>query len=134
MNKKFDQIEIRANENEAKVFLNMPSFHFPMHLATLSRDTMTLKLVPKNSKNVFHFFKDGLGFNEEMIFKLKFKFVEAELNGTAYRTTRDHLIKKAVRSPYQSVKVDRQLILRLSDFHIPSELAIKSQEELFAGS
>ena len=124
---RLDQLRIEGNQDKAKIYLVMPHFKYPMHLATLFRDSETLKLIPRSTKNVFHLFQDGLGFNEEMILKLNYKYVEAELNGKHYKTTKKHLIEKSIRSPYQNDKVDRQLILRLQDFNLPKE---KEQEEL----
>ncbi|WKZ68111.1 MAG: hypothetical protein QY331_09105 [Melioribacteraceae bacterium] len=126
------QIMLEAEENKANIFLNMPIFKKPKKLATLHRKSRTLELISKSKVNIFRLFGEGLGINEEMILRLSFDFVECRINGTTYKTTREQLLKKGIRSPYQSDKVDRQWILRLEDFHIPhqSEAHSKEHEEL----
>jgi len=127
MNKKFDQIFLKANDTKAEIFLNMPFFKQPKKIAELERSNMTLRLIPKSRVNIFHLFGEGIGINEEMILRLNFNLIECEINGILYRTTRQHLLQKAIRSPYQNTKVDRQWILKLEDFHIPETEEIYSE-------
>lgn len=127
MTERFDQIFLKVNDTKAEIFLDMPFFKQPKKLADLERSTMTLKLIPKSRVNIFHLFGEGIGINEEMITRLKFDFIECEINGVIYKTTASHLLQKAIRSPYQNHKVDRQWILKLEDFHIPDKQEIRSK-------
>lgn len=109
------------NEDKAEIFLDMPFFKRPKKLADLERSNLTLKLMPKSRVNIFHLFGEGIGINEEMITRLNFDFIECEINGIVYKTTKKHFLKKAIRSPYQSAKVDRQWVLRIEDFYTPDD-------------
>jgi hypothetical protein len=93
----------------------------------LERESLTLKLIPKSRVNIFHLFGEGIGINEEMILRLNFNLIECEINGRLYQTTRQQLLQKAIRSPYQNHKVDRQWILKLEDFQIPESKEIYSE-------
>lgn len=127
MIKKYDQIFLRVHENEAEIFLEMPFFKQPKKIAILERESLTLKLIPKSRVNIFHLFGEGIGINEEMILRLNFNLIECEINGRLYQTTRQQLLQKAIRSPYQNHKVDRQWILKLEDFQIPESKEIYSE-------
>lgn len=127
MIRKFDQIFLKANDTKAEIFLDLPFFKQPKKLADLERSTMTLKLIPKSRVNIFHLFGEGIGINEEMIMRLNFNLIECEINGKLYQTTRQQLLQKGIRSPYQNHKVDRQWILKLEDFRIPETKEIHSK-------
>jgi hypothetical protein len=127
MIRQFDQIFLQVDTERAEIFLDMPLFKKPKKLADLDRISLTLKLIPKSRVNIFHLFGEGIGINEEMILRLNFKLIECEINGKLYQTTYQHLLQKAIRSPYQNHKVDRQRILKLEDFHIPESEEILSE-------
>lgn len=117
--RKYDQIEIHTakDPDSVDVYLTMPFLKQPLKKATLHRNGL-LKLTPKSRVNIFKMFGEGIGINEEMILRLNFDLIECEINGKIYRTTKEQLLKKGIRSPYQNSRVDRQVILRLEDFHI----------------
>lgn len=121
--KKYDQIEVHSGEehNSVDIYLNMKFMSRPLKKATLYKNGV-LRFTPKSKVNIFKLFGEGIGVNEEIILNLNFNVLECEINGNVYQTTKDHLKKKAIRSPYQSTRVDRQWILKLDDFHIPEKV------------
>ncbi len=120
--RRYDQIEIHTAKDPDSVdtFLTMPFLRQPLKKGTLYRNGL-LRLTPKSRVNIFKMFGEGIGINEEMILRLNFNFIECEINGKLYRTTKEQLLKKGIRSPYQNSRVDRQIILRLEDFYIPEK-------------
>lgn len=132
--RKYDQIEIHTakDPDSVDVYLTMPFLRQPLKKGTLYRNGL-LKLTPKSRVNIFKMFGEGIGINEEMILRLNFKLIECEINGKLYRTTKEQLLKKGIRSPYQNSRVDRQVILRLEDFYIPAKPEPEEKElTLFA--
>lgn len=117
--RKYDQIEIHTatDPDSVDIYLTMPFLRQPLKKGTLFRNGL-LKLTPKSRVNIFKMFGEGIGINEEMILRLNFNRIECEINGRLYQTTKEQLLKKGIRSPYQNHKVDRQWILKLEDFHI----------------
>jgi len=126
--KRYDQIEIHTakDPNSVDVFLTMPFLRQPLKKGTLYRNGL-LRLTPKSRVNIFKMFGEGIGINEEIILRLNFNLIECEINGKLYQTTRQQLLQKAIRSPYQNHKVDRQWILKLEDFQIPEAKEIYSE-------
>lgn len=126
--RKYDQIEIHTAKypDSVDIYLTMPFLRQPLKKGTLFRNGL-LKLTPKSRVNIFKMFGEGIGINEEMILRLNFNLIECEINGKVYRTTKEQLLKKGIRSPYQNHKVDRQWILKLEDFQIPEGKEIYSE-------
>jgi len=126
--KRYDQIEIHTakDPNSVDVFLTMPFLRQPLKKGTLYRNGL-LRPTPKSRVNIFKMFGEGIGINEEIILRLNFNLIECEINGKLYQTTRQQLLQKAIRSPYQNHKVDRQWILKLEDFQIPEAKEIYSE-------
>lgn len=130
----FRQISVKViNENEAKVFLNLPHFKYPKILGYLYRASKTFKTIQRSYENLFHLFGfSGLGINEEILHRLNFEFIEIPFNENILRTTRDHFLANAIPSNFVSEKVDKQLILDIQKFIIPDQQPEKEiQTEMF---
>jgi len=127
----FNQITVEViNENEAKVYLNLPTFKKPKLLGAILRDSKTFRTVPKNYTNLFHLFGRGIGLNSEIISRFNFEYIEIPFAGDTLRTTRKNFLKKSIPSPYCSEKIDHQRILRLEDFIIPIEEEAPIEDQL----
>ena len=120
--KKFEQIKVKIkSQNEAKVYLDLPHFKYPKLLGTLYRDSKIFRTIPRSYNNLFHLFgQPGLGINSEILSRLNFDFIEIPYNNEVLKTTRAHFIKHSIPSPFVSGRVDKQLILKISDFYLPT--------------
>ncbi len=131
----FKQISVKlVNENEAKVFLNLPHFKYPKLLGYLYRREKTFRTIQRSYENLFHLYGfKGLGINEEILHRLNFEFIEIPFNEKILRTTRKHFLEYAIPSSFVSEKVDKQLILNIEKFIIPEAEPIEEiQTEIFA--
>jgi len=87
---------------------------------TIFPSESTFQLIPRSKKNVFNLF-NGLGLNEELLFLLNemgVKYIEIPFCGETLKTTVKKWLKLGIRSRYSNEKVDRQIILRLSDINL----------------
>ncbi|MCB9207569.1 MAG: hypothetical protein H6611_09740 [Ignavibacteriales bacterium] len=119
----FEQISVKIkNNDEAKVYLNLPHFKYAKLLGTLYRTSKTFRTIKRSYENLFHLFGfSGLGINTEILQKLNFDFIEIPYNDSLLRTTTEHFIKHSIPSQYQSEKVDKQRILDINKFFVPEE-------------
>lgn len=131
--KRYKQIQVKVtNNNTAKVYLVLPHFKYPKLLGALYRNTKTFRTIKRSFGNLFHLFGwSGLGINEEILNRLNFDFIEIPYNNEILKTTRLHFVKNAVPSPFISDKVDKQMILKISDFITPTAKAKEKQEDMF---
>lgn len=72
--------------------------------------------VPKDSHNVMKIYK-GIGVNAELLEKVGFTGIEIPFEGRILRTTRQNWLEKGIRSPFQSDKVDSQIIYPLDKLY-----------------
>lgn len=130
--RKFEQIFIKVkNSNMVEAYLLLKHFPYPKLLGKQFRDTKTFRTIQRTYGNLFNLFGGpGLGINEEVLYRLNFKFLEIPFNNQILKTTREHFLENSLPSPFVSNKVDPQRILLLKDFIIP-EKSIKEQHELF---
>jgi hypothetical protein len=122
MIKRYYQIILKSvSDGVGDVFLDIPRFKTPMKIGTAYRDTATFRSIQRTPNNLVHFFGyPALGVNEEVIKELKFiKIIEIPFNDTILRTTKLHLLKHAIPSPFCSSEVDKQLIIAVDKFYVP---------------
>ena len=85
---------------------------------TIFPSESTFQLVPRTSKNIFKLFGDGLGINSgalDLLSELKITHIEGTLNGKPFRVKVSKWLRKGIRSPYTSEKVDPQVVLQLKE-------------------
>lgn len=86
------------------------------------------QLVPRSKKNVFQIF-NGLGINEGLLILLDemgIKYIEIPFCGGTLKTTVKKWLKQGIRSRYESIKVDRQIILRLNEINLSESDSVPS--------
>ena len=132
---KYKDISVQVkNDNEADVYLNLPSFRFPKLLGTLYRDSRTFRTINRTSENLLFKFRKGrpqIGVNVEILTKLNFKYLEIPFNNTVLRTTREHFIKNSIPSPFKSEKLDFQRALPIDLFIVPDDFIDNPEPTLF---
>jgi hypothetical protein len=112
------QIHFRGNSAYWKTF----------KLGTIFPSESTFQSVSRSKKNIFRVF-NGLGLNEEVLIILNeigIKYIEIPFCGEILKTTTKKWLKQGIRSPYSNEKVDRQVILRLSDINLSESDSIHS--------
>lgn len=77
----------------------------------------TFYCAPRTSKNIMRMF-NGLGINCDIITRYDFKFIFIPFNNTKLKTTRLKWLHHGIVSPFGNSKVDKQLILRLTDINL----------------
>jgi hypothetical protein len=105
-------------------------------LGTLFPSESLFQTVKRTRKNVFRLFGGGLGINEELLVLLKnlgVKYIVVPFCNKNLKTTVDKWLIEGVRSPYNSGKVDQQIILGLSKITLhdnePPQRVIKAVEQ-----
>lgn len=112
------QINFRGNSAYWKTF----------KMGTVFPSESTFQLVPRSKKNIFQIF-NGLGLNEELLINLiemEIKYIEVPFCGEMLKTTTKKWLQQGIRSRYSNEKVDRQIILRLSDINLSESHSIQS--------
>jgi len=133
---KLNQIRLHIrNKNEADVYLFLPIFKNGKKLGTLYLNEQLFRTIKKDRNNLFHLFKNkkrtsGIAINNEVLTKLKFKYIEVPFENEVLKTTREHFIKMSIPSPFENDKVDFQKVLQVQHFIIPKPKEV--QEKLFA--
>lgn len=133
---KLNQIRLHIRgKNEADVYLFLPIFKNGKKLGTLYLNEQLFRTVKKDRNNLFHLFKNrkrtsGIAINNEVLTKLKFKYIEIPFENEILKTTKEHFINTSIPSPFENERVDFQKALQLKDFVIPKPKEV--QEKLFA--
>lgn len=128
------QISVKViNDNEAKIFLNLPHFKYQKLLGFLYRDIKTFRTIKRSYENLFLLYGfSGLGINEEILHRLNFEFIEIPYNDRILKTTRKHFLENAIPSNFVSERIDKQVILNIEKFVIPEVMPLTEiQSELF---
>ena len=135
MSVQLDQLRLHIrSENEADVYLFLPIFKKGKKLGTLYLNEQLFRTVKKDRTNLFHLFKNkkrtsGIALNNELLTKLKFKYLEVPFENEVLKTTREHFIKNSIPSPFENDKVDFQKVLQVQHFITPRPKEI--HEKLF---
>lgn len=93
--------------------------------------------IPRSAKNLFLLFgKPGLGLDSDLLHLDSFDLIKIRYNESILTTSRFKWLSKGIVSPYCDQRVDKQIILKLSDINFidadeyePAEIR---QEELFS--
>ncbi len=91
--------------------------------------TKTFHCVPRSWKNVFNLFGGGLGLNAELLSRYDFDFIEIPFADTILRTTKEKWIRCGTLSPFSNHRVDKQIILPLSQINMDFEEAASEKED-----
>jgi len=97
--------------------------------------------VPRSSKNLFYLFhgnEGGLGLNNEILHLDSFDTIKLKFNDKILTTTRRKWLAKGIISKYCNAKIDKQVIMKLSDINLGDaemyEPTETKQQELFQES
>jgi len=77
----------------------------------------TFYCAPRTSKNIMRMF-NSLGINCDIITRYDFKYILIPFNNTELKTTRLKWLNHGIVSPFGNSKVDKQLLLRLTDINL----------------
>ena len=74
---------------------------------------------PRSTKNLFYLFGEpGLGINEEILMRKDFDSIKVKFNDQILTTTRLKWLKHGIVSPYCDQRVDKQIILKVSEINM----------------
>lgn len=83
----------------------------------LDLKTSAFYSVHRTSKNVMRMYC-GLGLNEELLTRYRFKYIIVPYNSSQFKTTRLKWIRDGIKSPFCNDSVDSQIILPLSKINL----------------
>lgn len=100
-----------------KIWLTINSFT----AGEINHLNKTFYCVPRSWKNVFNLFGGGLGLNAELLNRYDFDFIEIPFGDKVLKTTKEKWISKGKLSPFCNHRVDKQIILPLSQINMDFE-------------
>ena len=94
--------------------------------------------IPRSAKNLFYLFhgnEGGLGLNDELLRLDSFDTIKIKFNDKVLITTRRKWLATGIISNYCNVRIDKQIIMKLSDINLDDaekyEPIGTKQQELF---